>query len=276
MPPTCFPIPPVIAALHLPPFPASGHPQAQSLSAIREYALRNTALAVQAGVPALYLQDLGDHPVARPIPAHIVAGLSAVGAAVRAEFPDLYLGVCLMGHGAREPLAVAQAIGAQFVRLKVYVGAMVKAEGLLEGCAAEAIGYRHQIGAASGAAAIAILADVYDRTGEPLARLPLAEEARQAALFGRADALALTGRSYAESLEMLAAVRQANLSTPLILGGGVDAGTVKAALQAADGVIVSTAFKPSGDWSRAALHADWDFERMTAFMAAAGLSAAAS
>jgi hypothetical protein len=69
---------------------------------------------------------------------------------------------------------------------------MVKAEGILQGCAYEAIQYRAQIGAQD----VAILADVYDRTGEPLGRMPLVEEARQAATFGRADGLILTGRSF--------------------------------------------------------------------------------
>jgi membrane complex biogenesis BtpA family protein len=260
-----MPQPKIIAALHLPPFPGSGHPDAQSLPAIREFALRNTAAAVRAGVRGLYLQDLGDHPVARPIPEHITAGVAAVGAALRAEFPDLYLGICLMGHGAREPLAIAQAIEAQFVRLKVYVGAMIKAEGLLQGCSAEAVQYRRQIGAED----IAIFADVYDRTGEPLGRLPLAEEARQAAVFGRADALVLTGRSFQESLDMVAEVRQAKLSKPVFFGGGVDAANVKTALQAADGAIVSSAFKSISGFTRESMKADWDEGRIKAFMQAA-------
>src|SRR5659263_770247 len=98
-------------------------------------------MAVKAGITGMYLQDLGDHPVSRPIPPHIVAGVAVIGAAIRAEFPQLNLGTCLMGHGAREPIAIAQAINAQFVRLKVYVGTMVKAEGIVEGCASEAIQY---------------------------------------------------------------------------------------------------------------------------------------
>lgn len=182
----------VVAALHLPPFPGSGRPDAQPIPAITEYAIRNISRAVEAGVRAMYLQDLGDHPVAPAVQPHTMAGVTAIGSAVRREVPDLALGVCLMSHGAREPLAIAQAIGAQFVRLKVYVGAMVKAEGILQGCAYEAIQYRAQIGAQD----VAILADVYDRTGEPLGRMPLVEEARQAATFGRADGLILTGRSF--------------------------------------------------------------------------------
>ena len=242
-------IPNIIAALHLPPFPGSGHPDRKSMQDIRAFALRNTEMVVRAGIQALLLQDLGDHPVSRPIPAHIVAGMSVVGNWIHQEFPDLQLGISLMGHGAREPLAIAQAIGAKFVRLKVYVGAMVKAEGLLEGCAAEAIQYRHQIGAED----IAIFADVYDRTGEPLGRIPLVEEVRQATVFGRADAVVLTGKSFSETLAMISDISQSDLNTPILIGGGINAGNVKEALRVADGVIVSSAFKSKPGFTRETL-----------------------
>jgi membrane complex biogenesis BtpA family protein len=186
----------VIAALHLPAFQIPGKSETNPVSAVIDYALRNTERAVRAGVQALYIQDLGDYPWASTIQPQTVADLSVIGAALRGEFPELFLGICTMSHGAREPLAIAQAVGAQFVRLKVYIGAMVKAEGILQGCAHEAISYRSQIGAEN----IAILADVYDRTGEPLGRVSLKEAATQAAVFGRADGLILTGHSFEESL----------------------------------------------------------------------------
>jgi hypothetical protein len=259
-------IPKIIAALHLPPFPGSGHPDRKSMQAIREFTLRNTEKAVRAGIQALFLQDLGDHPVSRPIPAHIVAGMSVVGSWIRQEFPDLQLGISLLGHGAREPLAIAQAIGANFVRLKVYVGAMIKAEGLLEGCAAEAIQYRHQIGAED----IAIFADVYDRTGEPLGRLPLVEEVRQASVFGRADAVVLTGKTFDETLAMISEITNSDLKPSILIGGGVNAGNVKEALRVAEGVIVSSAFKSLGGFTRESLQADWDEGKMREFMRVVG------
>jgi uncharacterized protein len=256
----------VIAALHLPPFPGSGNPNAQPISAITDYAIRNTRYAVEAGITVLYFQDLGDYPVAPHIEPHSVAGATAVGVALRREFPNLKLGVCLMSHGAREPLAIVQAIGAQFIRLKVYVGAMVKAEGLVQGLAYEAIQYRTRLGAESE---IAILADIYDRTGAPLGRVPLAEEAKQAATFGRADALILTGQSLDESASMLAEVRAAKIEVPLLLGGGATAENLSEIRALANGVIVSTAFKKVGGWSQASLSADWDPARLAAFMQAA-------
>lgn len=231
---------------------------------IRDYALRNTEKAVTAGIYGVYLQDLGDHPVQRPIPPHITAGMAVIGAAIRQAFPQLYLGVCFMGHGAREPLAAVQAFGGQFVRLKVYVGAMVRAEGLVEGCAAEAVHYRHQIGGED----IAIFADVYDRTGEPLSRRPLVEECRQAAVFGRADGLVITGQSFQETLEWIGEIRQADFAVPVYIGGGVNANNVQQALSVADGIIVSSAFKTLNGFSRESMLLDWDADRIARFMAA--------
>lgn len=260
------PLPKIIAALHLPPFPASGHPDRKSIPGIRDFALRNSELAVRAGIRALVLQDLGDHPVSRPIPPHIIAGMAVIGSEIREEFPELTLGISLMGHGAREPLAIAQAVGAKFVRLKVYVGAMVKAEGLLEGCAAEAVQYRQQIGAED----IAIFADVYDRTGEPLGRLPLVEEVRQATVFGRADAVVLTGKTFSETLTMISEISDSDVKTPILIGGGANAGNVKEALRVAEGVIVSSAFKPVGSFTRDSLLMDWDAGKIGRFMEVVG------
>jgi len=188
--------------------------------------------------------------------------MAVVGAAIRQEFPELALGVCLMSHAPRESLAIAQAIGGQFVRLKVYAGAMVKAEGLVEACAYEAIQYRSQIGAED----VLILADVYDRSGQPLAPLPLVDAARQAAVFGRADGLILTGLAFDESLAMLRDVKDANFSVPLLVGGGANPENISEALQVVDGAIVSSAFKSAKSWTKDAMVAEWEFDRIKAFM----------
>jgi uncharacterized protein len=257
--------PGVIGAFHLPPLMGSQHPAAQPVSVAVDHVLRNIERAVKAGVPAIYLQDLGDAPIATSIQPHAAAALAVVGAAVRREFPDLALGICMMSHGCKEPLAVAQAIDAQFVRLKVYVGAMVKAEGILEGLAYEAIQYRANLNATD----IQILADVYDRTGKPMGRMPLEEEARWAAVHCRADGLILTGSSFSESMEMLSEVKAAELEVPLFLGGGAKAENIKEALRVADGVVVSSTFKALSGWTRESMLAEWEYERIQAFMDAA-------
>lgn len=252
----------ITAALHLPPFPASSNPDRKSMSEIRSFVMRNVEMIVNSGIESLILQDLGEHPVSKEIPVFVTAGISTVGTWVRDEFPDLEIGISLLGHGAKEPLAIANAIGAKFVRLKVFVGAMVKAEGVLEGCAADAIQYRHMINGED----IAIYADVYDRTGVPLGRLPLIEEARQAYVFGQADAIILTGSSFEGTMEMISEIRQNDGDIPLIVGGGVSEKNVVDALHKANGIIVSSAFKKESGFTRETIQMDWDTNKIKSFM----------
>jgi uncharacterized protein len=254
----------VVGALHLPPMPGSQHPLARSIPDVVEFALRNAHRALRVGLNAVYLQDLADFPWSPAVQARTIANLAVIGYALRREFPDLALGVCMMSHGAAEPLAAAQAFSAQFVRLKVYVGSMVKEEGLLQGCAYEAIQERARLGCHE----IAILADVYDRSGAPLGRMPLAEEARQAAVFGRADALILTGMNFSESLEMLQEVRSVGLQVPLLLGGGAKPENIQQVMRYAEGAVVSSSFKSVGGWTQQAILAEWDEGLMGKFMKA--------
>jgi len=54
------------------------------------------------------------------------------------------------------------------------------------------------------------------------------------------------------------------------LGGGATAENLDRVRDLVDGVIVSTAFKSAGGWSRESLSADWDPSRIEEFMRAVG------
>jgi predicted TIM-barrel enzyme len=77
----------------------------------------------------------------------------------------------------------------------------------------------------------------------PLGPRPIDEAARAAVEEGGADGLFVTGRTFAESMERLGAVRGALPETPLFLGGGATADNVAEALRVADGVVVATWIK---------------------------------
>lgn len=252
----------VIAALHLPPLPGTPGVRAWTLREIEHYAVRNAHVFQDGGVDGIYLQTMGDGLSSPGASPDTIAYMAAIGRAVRAEFDGL-LGILLANHGAEGPIAVADATGADFVRLKVYVGAMVKAEGIVQGCAGEALRFRERIGAHH----VQILADVYDRTGIPLGAAEIDEAADWAARFCHADGLVLTGRSFTESMELLSRVRQRGLGVPLFLGGGATAENAAEALRHADGIIVSTSLKRTHGTAEERLQAPWDVERITEFMA---------
>ena len=248
----------VITALHLPEL-GRGH-KPISMNWLEDYVLKNLAVFAEGGVPAVILQEETLNPgQSRP---ENIAVLSALARIARHEFPDLHLGIIVQAHDPLAPLAIAHASGASFVRIKVFVGAMLKAEGIQQGCGVEARDYRAMLGRED----IQILADVHDRTGYPVTDEPIETAAEWAGHHG-ADGLILTGFTYDESLQYLDSVRKSGIRKPLLLGGGADESNVAEVLEHAQGVIVSSALK------RKDIAPDdlvlWDLDSVKRFMDAA-------
>ena len=232
---------PLVGVAGVPPLPGSAGYRAASYDDVEARVLADAAAYADAGFDAVMIQNVGDLPVAASAGPETVAWMAALGRAVRRRV-DLPLGVSVLKNDGRAALAIAQAAGAEFVRVKVWVGAMLGAEGVVEGVARDVLGYRRWIGAED----VAIWADVLDRTGVPLVPAAVEEVAMEAVDFGRAQGLVVTGRSEAETLEWLERVRPVAGGVPVLVGGGVDAGNLGAMLARADGAIVATAVKVGG------------------------------
>jgi membrane complex biogenesis BtpA family protein len=227
---------PIIGMIHLPPLPGSPGYDGQGLAPAVEQALADGRLLAEAGVDAILLQNTGDLPAAGDGGPETVAYLTMLGTLLRRE-TTAPLGVNILANGAETALAAAHAIGAQFVRIKVYVGAVVGIGGVIQGAAQRALDFRRRLGAET----IAIAADVHDRTSRPLGDLPLEEVAYQARFHGRADALIITGASVEDSLQKLARVKAAVPDAPIYCGGGTTVANLGRFLEACDGVIVGNA-----------------------------------
>jgi uncharacterized protein len=244
----------IITALHL---PQLRHMRNLPMSWLEDYVLQNFSVFVKGGIPAVILQEETLNPAQAT--AESVAILSVLASKAHLEFPEIQLGIIMQAHDGISPLAVAHASGASFVRLKVFVGAMLKSEGIQQGCGIAALNYREKIGRED----IKILADVHDRTGLPLTNIPI-EMASEWAVQTGADGLILTGFSIEESIQYFQNVRKAGICAPLILGGGATEENVAKVLEYADGVVVSSALKyENPDAKNMTL---WDIDLVRRFM----------
>jgi predicted TIM-barrel enzyme len=251
----------VIASLHLPDLGAQG--RAISMAWLEDYVAQNLELFVRGGVQAFFLQDETlNASTARP---ETVAVTAALGRFAKLHFPDVHLGIIVQAHDPIAPLAIAHAAGAEFVRIKTFVGAMLKAEGIQQGIGVAAREFRHSLGRED----ILLFADVHDRSGSPLIDVSIEQAAGWASHAG-ADALILTGRTYDQSIEYLRAVRRSGLEKPLFMGGGVTAENVKEVLRYSDGIIVSSAFKRTEYGEDELIR--WDAAKLAEFMSAARLA----
>jgi predicted TIM-barrel enzyme len=246
----------VVGALHLPDLRAR---RALTMAELERFLLVNVEAFAAGGIPALMIQDQTREP--GPAGSETIAIMAALVRLARREFPALSYGVIVQAHDAEAPLVIAQASGADFVRLKVFVGSSMTAEGPRDALGPSARNVRHALGRAH----IAVLADVHDRTSVPIGDVPVERAALWAEGLG-ADALVLTGSSFADSLERVRAARRAGVKRPILIGGGVDASNIAAALAEAQGVIVSRSLMADGASDAAPR---WDAARVRALMAAA-------
>jgi uncharacterized protein len=233
---------PVIGMLQLGPLPGSSRYKGGRIDGTLGDALTEAQTLSSHGVDALMVQNLGDVPVDARATAAQVAWMTRVAAEVRSRFSGP-VGLNFLENDAEAMFAVASAARADFVRIKVYVGAVMTPFGMESGQAFAAIRARN----ACDSGDVAIFADVHDRTGAPIASGGFAEDVEHAIRLGGADGLVLTGKSYEETLAFIDAARKRIGAAPILVGGGVNAKNFAEVARIADGVIVSSSLKDSND-----------------------------
>jgi uncharacterized protein len=248
---------PIIGMVQPPALPGSGGWTGLPFTEILEFALADAQALIEGGADSILVQNMWDGPVKEETTPQAISHMTVIVDRIR-RMTHMPLGVTLATNDAAANVAIAAAAGADFVRLKVFVGTMIKGSGLISGCAAEAIATRKVLGCEH----IRILADVHDRSGIPLGNPSLVDDV-DGAVWSRADSLIITGRSTDESIQMLQEARKTSGVLPIVLGGGTNADNLTKFLPLVDGIIVGATLKRNGHDPEPV-----DRERVRAYMAA--------
>jgi len=227
-----------------------GTPRAEMpIDSIAAEAARDAAQLAGAGFDALIVENMHDAPyLSRDVGPEIVAAMTACTLAVTAA-AKVPVGVQILGGANRAALAAALAGRAAFIRAEGFVFSAVADEGLLaDADAGPLLRYRRQIGADG----IRVAADIRKKhSSHALTQdVDIASHARAAEFFG-ADALIVTGPETGKPASMadLKAVRAAS-TLPLLVGSGATPDTLPQLFEFADAVIVGSALKRDGHWSK--------------------------
>src|SRR4030095_4492800 len=129
---------------------------------------------IDVGVDALLIETFVDAPFTpgRVEPATIAA-MSVVATEVRRAFPRTLLGLNVLKNDARAALAVAAAVGAEFIRVNVHAGAVLADQGIVQSDAYGTLRDRRLL-----AVDVAILADVGGKHAVPPPPVETAAHAR--------------------------------------------------------------------------------------------------
>lgn len=238
----------LIGMVHISALP--GSPRAElSLDQLEEHAVKEARLLRDFGFDGVMIENMHDAPYVHGAQEpQIVAAMTRIGLGVRGATKGLTLGVQVLSGGAKDALAIALAIGAQFVRVENFVYAHVADEGLLERAeAGPLLRYRRLIGAEH----VEIYADIKKKHASHAitADVSLAEAVEAAEFFG-ADGVIITGRATGKPTDA-GEVAQARAATrlPVLVGSGVTPGNAPSLLKHADGLIVGSSIKRNGLWS---------------------------
>jgi len=227
----------VIGVVHFP--PTLDLPDAQPLSLALDHALADLAAFEEGGVEGIIIENNYDLPHRIQVGPGTVAEMTALGLQLRAA-TRLPMGVCVLWNDVEASFAVAKAIGAQFIRIPVFVDDVKTDFGRITGNP-ETV---RRIRQAHQAESIAIVADIHVKHSTILSQTTIAESAVLAMQQG-ADALIVTGSWTGQSPAEtdLSAVRKAIPSGPIFAGSGVNDQNIGGILRTANGVIVSTSLK---------------------------------
>ncbi len=250
---------PVVGMVQLAALPGGSRYRDARIDDVLGSALAEAEILASNGIDALMIQNLGDVPVDTHVTTVQAAWMTRVTAEIRRRYGKP-VGLNMLENDAEAMMAVASASGADFVRIKIYVGAMLTPFGIESSQAFAAIRAR----TSWRADAVAIFADVHDRTGNPLVAGTLEDDLDAAVRLGAADGLVLTGKTYPQTHELIATARRVVGSVPIMVGGGVTADNIGDLNGVADGTIVSSSLKGTGT-----VFGRFDPGKVTSFMAAA-------
>jgi membrane complex biogenesis BtpA family protein len=246
--------------VHLLPLP--GSPRfGGSMNEVLETAAADASLLVEAGFPALGVENFGDAPFfADRVPPETIGAMTlAVETVMAASVP---VGVNVLRNDALSALGIAAVTGASFIRVNVLTGVMHTDQGTIVGPAAELQRKRAEI-----APHVEVWADVLVKHATPPPGLDASQAAEDTVERGLADAVIFSGPGTGAEPDLdEARVIRAAVSdgTRIAAGSGVTAANLDKILDVADTVIVGSDIKVDGN----ALNRP-DQKRVADFVAAA-------
>jgi membrane complex biogenesis BtpA family protein len=248
----------LVGMLHLPPLPGIPNYQGTPLPKIIDQAVADAVTLDQAGFSHLLLQNASDVPAETTVAPSTIAIMTRIATEVT-QATNRPLGINVAHNDGPGALAIAYAVEASFIRVKVLTGAAVGPDGIMPGCGHATAQLRARLDAH-----VEVWADVNEATSLPLA--PAADDcwvAVEAVKFGGADVLVVTKDSgVPDALDTIARIHDLLPHVPVVVGGRVTAQTIAATRAGADGAIIGGALKQdSGVFTRV------DLERARTFSA---------
>lgn len=206
-------------------------------------ALGDARVLIDAGFPALLVENFGDAPFHPDrVPPETVAAMTVAGEALTAL--GVPVGVNVLRNDALAALGIAAATGAAFIRVNVLTGTMFTDQGPIFGRADEVMRRRRAL-----APDVEVWADVMVKHAVAPRGMNAGQAAADTVERGLADAVIVSGPGTGSAPD-LEEGRLVKASVPegtrIVIGSGATADDLDSFLDFADTVIVGSSIKVDG------------------------------
>jgi len=236
---------PIIGMVHLIPLPGSPGYDDYGMDTIIDRALKDAEALVQGGIDGVMVENMWDLPyyVGDRIPPEGIAA-QTVAAKEVTKAVDVPVGINVIHNGGRVTLSIAMAVGAKFIRVCAYTGALVWDTGEFDrGNAADLLRFRKDLGAEH----IKIFADVCKKHAVMFPGIDLETHVSWTDFY-LADAIVVTGKMTGApaKLEEVKRAKELVPNCSVLVGSGTNKNNIAEFLRYADGAIVGTSLKEKG------------------------------
>lgn len=227
---------PIIGMIHLPPLP--GYPKHPGMKFVIKKALTDLDNLQKAGFDGVLVENDNDQPHQIGVSKVIIKSFSEIMKKLlkNAEIP---VGMEII-YDMLATIRVAHAVGAQFVRLDVFVDNVETKWGKIPAQATELIALKNNLGAEN----LVLLTDIHVKHAQMLDKKTLEQSAEEAIKYN-SNALIVTGdwTGHAPSVNDCQKVKKVANKIPVLVGSGLDKYNIATLFQYADGAIVGTSIK---------------------------------
>lgn len=233
----------LIGAIHLPPI--LGYPDFPGFEVAFENAKADLEVFQKAGFDAVIIENNYDIPHFENINPSVAVAMSVLCYQLK-QIATIPIGISVLWNDYKIALSIAKTIGADFIRIPVFVDTVETSYGVIKGNSRDVIGFRKSIDAEN----ILIYTDIHVKHAKLLSSNSLIESAKNAISEG-SDGLIITGKWTGEqpSIEDLKSVREFVGDFPIIAGSGVDNKNIKEIFSYANSCIISTSVKEGINYS---------------------------
>ena len=231
----------VIGMVHCLPLPGTVGFK-DNMEEIKQQAIQDAITLEKAGCQAIMVENMGDGPLNVTLDTEQTVALAVIAELVK-EKVNIPVGIDAAFNDYKSALSIAKTIGADFVRIPVFVDTVMYYNGVIEPCAREAVLFRQKIHGEN----IKILADIQVKhTYMVNSNISIIDSAKQA-VSCLADGIIVTGTSIGMEtpIDIIKQVKEV-VNIPVFAGSGVNEKNIKEQLNIADGAIVGSSLKEGG------------------------------